>query len=237
MRHVRLSRRRRSGRPGPGCARLTLADGARSHTLPGDGRGNSSPRRVAARVLRRRWQLSRQPVDSRSPTYSVTATVFYDENGNGLLDTSEIVRVPNVTVTIGTGTGTSAPTTGQAAVTGIQEGSFAPQVRTESLPAYFEPPVVPLPPVTVPGGTTAIRIPLTLPVGGNRKNRYFGYGDSITAGDGSSDGQGYALKLQSLLAPHFGYAEVVEVRPVGHEQRPGARARSARGCGPTAPRT
>ena len=145
-----------------------------------------------------------------APTYSVTATVFYDENGNGFLDTSEIVRVPNVTVTIGTGTGTSAPTTGQAAVTGIQEGSFAPQVRTESLPAYFEPPIAPLAPVTVPGGATEIRIPLTLPVGGNRKNRYFGYGDSITAGDGSADGQGYALKLQTLLAPHFGYAEVVK---------------------------
>ena len=118
--------------------------------------------------------------------------------------------MPNVTVTIGAGTGTSAPTTGQAVVTGIQEGSFTPQVRTESLPAYFEPPAVPLAPVAVPGGATEIRVPLTLPVGSNRKNRYFGYGDSITAGDGSSDGQGYALKLQSLLAPHFGYAEVVK---------------------------
>ena len=144
------------------------------------------------------------------PTYSVTATVYYDENGNGLLDTSEVVRVPNVTVTIGAGTGTSAPTTGQAVVAGILEGSFTPQVRTESLPAYFEPPAVPLATVAVPGGATEIRVPLTLPVGSNRKNRYFGYGDSITAGDGSSDGQGYALKLQAVLAPHFGYAEVVK---------------------------
>src|SRR5512141_2659883 len=64
------------------------------------------------------------PSSPPPPTYSVTATVFYDENGNGVLDPPEIVRVPNVTVVIGTGTGTSAANTGQAVVTGIQEGSF-----------------------------------------------------------------------------------------------------------------
>lgn len=147
------------------------------------------------------------PSSPPPPTYSVTATVFYDENGNGVLDPSEIVRVPNVTVVIGTGTGTSAANTGQAVVTGIQEGSFAPQVRTESLPAYYVPPASVGAPIAVPGATE-VRIPLTLPIGGNKPNIYFGYGDSITAGDGSSDGQGYALKLQNLLAPHFGWGEV-----------------------------
>jgi lysophospholipase L1-like esterase len=147
------------------------------------------------------------PSSPPPPTYSATATVFYDENGNGALDSNEAVRVPNVTVVIGSGTGTSASNTGQAVVTGITEGTFTPQVRTESLPAYFVPPPGPLPAVTLPGAAE-VRVPLTLPIGGNQENLYLGYGDSITAGDGSSDGQGYALRLQNLLGPHFGRAEV-----------------------------
>ena len=48
-------------------------------------------------------------------------------------------------------------------------------------------------------------------------------------GDGSSDRQGYALKLQNLLGPHFGRAEVRQVRPLGHDQRPGRGARAGTG--------
>jgi lysophospholipase L1-like esterase len=140
------------------------------------------------------------------PTYTVTATVFYDQDGNGQLDANEAARVPGVVVVIGTGTGTSAPGTGIASVTGIREGALTVAVRPESLPAYFQPPS-PVP-IQVPG-VPEVRIPLTLPIGGNNPNLYLGLGDSITAGDGSSDGQGYRLKLQNLLGPHFGRAEVV----------------------------
>jgi lysophospholipase L1-like esterase len=145
------------------------------------------------------------PSEPPVPTYSVTATVFYDENGNGQLDGNEAVRVPGVVVAIGTGTGTSAPGTGLAVATGIREGAQTVAVRTESLPAYFQPP----PPgsIQVPGATE-VRIPLTLPIGGNYPNLYLGLGDSITNGDGSSDRRGYVLKLQNLLGPHFGRAEV-----------------------------
>jgi lysophospholipase L1-like esterase len=146
------------------------------------------------------------PTEPPVPTHSVTATVFYDENGNGQLDGSEGVRVPGVEVVIGTGTGTSAAGTGIAAVTGIREGALTVAVRAESLPAYFQPP--PSSPIQVPGGATEVRIPLTLPIGGNRTNLYLGLGDSITNGDGSSDGQGYRLKLQNLLGPYLGRAEV-----------------------------
>ena len=143
------------------------------------------------------------------PTYTVTATVFYDENGNGVLDGAEGVRVPNVRVAIGAGSGTSVAGTGQAAVKGIQEGTFTPQLDNGSLPYYFEPPAAGLASISVPA-TSEIRVPLTLPVGNNQKNLYFGYGDSITAGDGSSDGRGYQLYLQTLLGPHFGRAEVTK---------------------------
>ena len=74
-------------------------------------------------------------------------------------------------------------------------------MRTESLPAYFQPESQP----SRPGpGASEVRIPLTLPIGDNHANLYLGFGDSITYGDGSSDRQGYVIKLQNLLGPHFG---------------------------------
>jgi lysophospholipase L1-like esterase len=147
------------------------------------------------------------PSSPPPPTHSATATVFYDENANGQLDASEGARVPGVTVVVGAGSGTSAPNTGQAVVTGIPEGSFVPQVRTEGLPAYYVPPASALAPVTVPGAAE-LRIPLTLPIGSNQPSVYLGYGDSITAGAGSSDEQGYGPRLLNLLGPHFGRADV-----------------------------
>jgi lysophospholipase L1-like esterase len=139
------------------------------------------------------------------PTHSVTATVFYDENGNGQLDGNEFVRVPGVEVVIGTGSGRSAAGTGQALVTGIEPGTLAVQLRTESLPYYFQPPT----PATIQvPGAGEVRIPLLLPIGRNNTNLYLGMGDSITFGDGSSDGAGYATRLLNLLGPHFGRAEV-----------------------------
>ncbi len=141
------------------------------------------------------------------PTHSITATVFYDQDGNGQLDGNEAVRVPGVEVVIGTGSGRSAAGTGQALVTGIQAGTATVALRTESVPYYFQPLAAAV--VQVPG-PTEVRIPLTLPIGRNNANLYLGLGDSITDGSGSSDGLGYTMKLQALLGPHFGRAEVRE---------------------------
>ncbi len=160
------------------------------------------------------------PSEPAVPTYSVTATVFYDENGNGILDPGEAVRIPGVQVLIGSGSGTSAPNSGQAQVTGIQEGSFPVAVRTETVPPYFQP----SPPfgVQVPG-PSSVNIPLTLPLGrGIQPNVYLGYGDSITSGDGSSDNLGYKLKLQNLLGPYLGRAEVDTWGREGTMSREGA---------------
>jgi lysophospholipase L1-like esterase len=145
------------------------------------------------------------PATPAVPTYSVTVTVFYDQNGNGQLDANEAVRIPGVDVVIGAGTGKSAAGTGMAVVSGVVEGSQTVMLRTETIPTYFQPenPVS----VQVPA-TGEVRIPLTLPIGRNNANVYLGYGDSITYGDGSSDKQGYVQKLQSLLGPYLGRAEV-----------------------------
>jgi lysophospholipase L1-like esterase len=146
------------------------------------------------------------PTEPAVPTYSLSAIVFYDQNGNGQLDGSEGARVPGVEVLVGTGRGTSAPGTGVAVVTGIREGAQSVTVRTDSLPAYYQ--AGPALSVQVPG-TSEVRIPLTLPIGGNKPNLYLGLGDSITLGEGSSDRRGYGTKLQNLLGAHFGRAEVV----------------------------
>jgi lysophospholipase L1-like esterase len=138
-------------------------------------------------------------------TYSVTATVFYDEDGNGRLDGQERVRVPGVEVVIGSAAARSAPATGQAIVSGIPEGPAAVGVRLETLPAYFQPRQMPA--IQVPG-PAEVQIPLTLPIGNNHPNLYLGYGDSITAGDGSSDEKGYVLRLQALLVGQVGRADV-----------------------------
>ncbi len=152
---------------------------------------------------------SRNPQGPSTPpppqTFSVAVTVFYDQNENGKLDPGEDARVPGVQVVIGTGSGTSAPGTGIANVTGIQEGSLTLSVRDDSLPYYYQAPAAV--PIQVPG-TTEAAIGLTLPIDDHRPNWYLGIGDSITAGDGSSDGQGYRLMLQHLLAPYFARAEV-----------------------------
>ena len=115
--------------------------------------------------------------------------------------------MPGVDVVIGTGTGRSAVGSGQAPVSGIQAGTFAVALRTESLPYYFQ--TVAPATIQVPG-TSEVRVPLQLAIGRNNPNLYLGMGDSITDGTGSSDGRGYQLRLQNLLGPHFGRAEVTK---------------------------
>ncbi len=140
------------------------------------------------------------------PTYSVTATVFYDQNGNGQLDGTEAVRLPAVEVVVGSASARSAMVTGQAVVSGVAGGAQQVAIRTETLPAFYVP-ASPIP-VQVPTGSE-VRFPVVLPIGSNQPNLYLGFGDSLTAGDGSSDGNGYRIRLQNLLAAHFGRAEVV----------------------------
>jgi lysophospholipase L1-like esterase len=145
------------------------------------------------------------PAPPVEPTYSLTVTVYYDENLNGQLDPGEAVRVPGVDVEVGAGHGTTAPGTGQATVTGIHAGAWSVTLGPGSLPAFFE--AGPAIPVQVPG-EAPVSYPVTLPIGNNNANVYLGLGDSITNGDGSSDGNGYILRLQNLLAPYFRRAEV-----------------------------
>jgi lysophospholipase L1-like esterase len=130
--------------------------------------------------------------------------VFYDENKNGVLDPSEGGRLPNVGVS---GGGHSAQTaSGGVATLQAPSGPVTLSIAPDTLPAYYQagPPAN----VTVPGqGQTLMSA--TLPIGdAQRRNVYMAFGDSITIGDGSSDGQGYRAQLEQRLRSYFGVGEI-----------------------------
>ena len=135
-------------------------------------------------------------------THTVGVALFYDENGNGTLDPAETVRIPDATVEIAGKQGRSAVLTGEAIIEAVPAGSHSLAVRASSLPPYYERPA----PITIAvpqaGGTAFL--PVTLPIGSNRPNTYMAFGDSITDGEGSSDGNGYVPRLQRKLQGHLG---------------------------------
>jgi lysophospholipase L1-like esterase len=138
---------------------------------------------------------------------SVRGLVFYDEDGSGRPEEQEVVRLPEVAVTVG---GRSAQTDaeGRFEVTEVPAGTRRAEVVTTSLPPYFvfgPPPLVSVP----PPADFELGLALTLPIGANRPNVYMAFGDSITLGDGSSGRRGYRSELAALLSARFGRAEVV----------------------------
>jgi lysophospholipase L1-like esterase len=133
--------------------------------------------------------------------------VFYDENGNGVLDAGENTRVPEVVVEIGTRNGRSSRVLGEFTVESVPAGTQTVTLRRSSLPPYYTAPANVT--VTVPQSTSLL-IPVTLPIGRNRPNVYMGFGDSITVGQGSSDDRGYRSRLEVKLAAYFGRGQVVD---------------------------
>jgi lysophospholipase L1-like esterase len=160
------------------------------------------------------------PTPPPVPTHTVSAQVFYDENGNGSLDAGEEVRLPAVVVSVGSrSAGTDA--SGQAAIPGVPEGTRTASIEASSLPPYFQPGQ----PVTIevpqPAGSRAA-LAATLPIGGNRPGVYMAFGDSITSGDGSGDGTGYRDWLRDDLRQYWGRGDVL------NEGRPGSRSDAGR---------
>lgn len=132
--------------------------------------------------------------------------VFLDENENGLLDSNETGRVPDVEVQVGGRSGRSAKGTGIAAVENVPAGTHAVTLRADTLPPYYQSRAA-LPSVAVPAdGASAVRVPLALPVGPNRFGVYVAFGDSITRGTPASN---YPAKLEQMLRQHFNDALVI----------------------------
>lgn len=138
-------------------------------------------------------------------TFPVSVVVFYDENRNGVLDPSEGVRLPNVAVAAA---GQSARTaSGGTATLQVPGGEQRFAIAQESLPPYYQPGQPGT--VSVPQQSQLV-LPVTLPIGSsNRPNTYMGFGDSITVGEGSRDGEGYRGMLEARLAGYLGRAQVL----------------------------
>ena len=148
--------------------------------------------------------------DRPPPTHSVTVTLFYDENGNGLLDAAEAARVPDVDVEVAGRTGRSAKLTGRAVLDGVPEGTHRVTVRAATLPPFYQAPTSTVSVSSPQPAGAELNVPLGLPIGPNRPGVYMGFGDSITAGEGSSDGSGYRARLETQLQQHFGRARVLD---------------------------
>ena len=147
----------------------------------------------------------------------VTVVVFYDEDGDGQADAAEVVRLPGVEVVIGDATARTAA--GGRAVVQAPLGAQSVALRTDSVPAYYQPPS----PVAVSVPTSVeVLVPVTLPIGDLRRNVYMAFGDSITAGEGSSDGTGYRNRLDQRLIAHLGTSEVVNAGRPGTQTDEGA---------------
>jgi lysophospholipase L1-like esterase len=138
-------------------------------------------------------------------TTTVNVVVFYDENGNGLLDGGETVRLPKATVKIGVAASTT-DARGRASLL-VNEGAQTITVDASSLPPYFQ---AAAQSVTLPI-TVDVNLPATLAIGANKANYYMAYGDSLT-----SD-LGYPEALVDRLRAYFGTAFV------NNEGTPGTR--------------
>jgi lysophospholipase L1-like esterase len=142
---------------------------------------------------------------SMPSSYSLSVVVFYDQNGNGVLDAGEPVRLPGVTVSAA-GQKATTGSGGAATLANLPAGAQQVSIDTTSLPPYYV--AATALSVQIPQVSQAV-LPVTLPIGGNTPNTYMGFGDSITqgqVGDGSSTGLGYLGYLEPLLAEHFGQA-------------------------------
>ncbi len=147
------------------------------------------------------------PHATPTPGSPVSGFVFYDENANGVSDPQETVRLPSVGVTVG-GVFASTAAGGRFSLPSVPNGSQTAQARPDTLPAYFTP--GPALSVTVPSSGD-VAVPAVLALGTRAKaNVYLAFGDSITWGQGSSDGSGYADVLQANLRAFWGKAEVVK---------------------------
>jgi len=164
---------------------------------------------------------SSSPVGPEPPAelHTVLATVFYDQDADGVPDPDELTRLGSVEVYAANGASTvSERLTGQATLT-LPAGSHTLHLREKSLPAFF-----------VSGEAVAVEVPVSdtvylparLPIGANRPGVYLAVGDSITKGGGSSDRRGYVGRLEDQLLVEFAQATLVNEGTDGGKSNQGA---------------
>jgi lysophospholipase L1-like esterase len=149
------------------------------------------------------------------------AVVYYDENSDGRADADEIVRMPDVELQVGTRTARSE-SSGRTVITGVPAGTPSVAVGTSSLPPFYTAPG-PVPATVPQPAGNDVMVGLKLAIGGNRPNTYMGFGDSITMGEGSSDGAGYRDRLEARLRQRLREATVINQGIAGTRSNSGAQ--------------
>lgn len=161
------------------------------------------------------------PTATPPALYTVEALVFYDENGDGLQQATELAVVPGAEVLIAGRAARAEPGTGRVVVNNVPGGTFGASLVAETMPPYYVPGaqvevVVPLPEGEV------VRLGARLPIGTNRVGTYMAFGDSITVGEGSSDERGYRPLLEQKLQEHFRQGRVFDQGIGGTRSKEGA---------------
>jgi lysophospholipase L1-like esterase len=134
---------------------------------------------------------------------TVNLVLFYDINSNGTLEGNERFRIPETDVQVGLQSGRTAKGTGRVTLTDVPSGPQSLGVHPDTLPPFY---VAPAPStLRVPEDTQRdVAVPVRLHIGSNRPGYYMAFGDSISFGDGSGDGQGYRTRLLGKLERSFG---------------------------------
>ncbi len=148
------------------------------------------------------------PVPTPGVGYDLVGQVFVDANGNGVFDAGEETMLPAASVQVGGRTGKADPVSGRVVVSDVPGGSYTGGLVASSLPPFYQPGKAPTFAVPQPAGQD-VPFAVTLPIGSNRPFIYMGFGDSITNGDGSSDGDGYRRRLTAKLEQAFGQAAIL----------------------------
>ena len=129
------------------------------------------------------------------------------------------MRLPSSGVMVG-GVTASTTTGGRFSIASVPNGAQTAQTQAGTLPSYFTPGTAVS--VTVPA-TGDVAIPAVLTISGHTTpNVYLAFGDSITAGNGSSSGDGYPRHLEEDLRAFWGKANVWKDGVAGTKSDKGA---------------
>jgi len=144
------------------------------------------------------------------PSYSSNVLVFEDWNNDGVRNADERT-LGGVEVEIAARRGTTNGD-GHATVGDIPAGTFPVQFGLPTLPPFLS--IVRVTTVTLPQ-SAEVAVPVTYPIGQNTPGVFLAFGDSITSGDGSTDGYGYRARLGRKLTPFYRHGIGVDYRGGG----------------------
>src|SRR5688572_33413356 len=83
--------------------------------------------------------ITQPPPVTTPPGASVSVVVYYDENGNGIMDAREQARLPQVEVTVGGRSARTETLSGRAVVQGVPSGAHAVAINPATLPPFYTP--------------------------------------------------------------------------------------------------